>query len=388
MSSPTHPSRLRRALPALVVILGVVLGGAAVVHAVWPEDDHHGTVVRVIDGDTLIAKVAGEDLTIRLLNVDTPETKHPDLPVQCLGPEASAFLEQRLPAGTDIELEYDEERTDRYGRTLAGVFESDSLISVEIAQKGLGVPVLFEPNSRFYDRVVDASQKAQLRKVGLFDASKECTLPAVIDSLQAEVQDLPESVEGDPASTIDAVSEVGAHAHELAHLLDGANVPDSEYAVLAVPALSAYLGDRRKEVADLSEDLSSRRDALQEDKDDFDRAEKERKEEERRDKERRQREERERAEQRAQEGSGRHRPAQEPAPRKESSSAPTQTSSPTSTASPSPSKKKSSSSSGGGTSSGKSSCVPYGPEYPYAGGPPYSGKRYGMPGGKTYRRCS
>ena len=37
--------------------------------------------------------------------------------------------------------------------------------------------------------------------------------------------------------------------------------------------------------------------------------------------------------------------------------------------------------------SGSSSCVPYGPEIPYSNDGGYTGKRYGMPGGQTFRMC-
>jgi micrococcal nuclease len=401
MNPSPSPSRLRRALPLLVLVAGMVLGGAAVVHAVWPEDDRHGTVVRVVDGDTLVATVAGEDLTIRLLNIDTPETKHPELPVQCSGPEASAFLTRRLPAGTEIELEYDEEHTDRYGRTLAGVFEADSLISAEIAQEGLGVPVVFEPNRRFYDQVVDASEKAQLREAGLFDRSQDCTLPATIDSLQAQVEQVPESVDGDPASALASAVDVRGQADDLLSLLDEAHIGDSAFAVLGAPAMADYLDERRDDVAGLHEDASTRRDALQDAKDDFDRAEKARKTKER--EEREDREEQDRM--RATEKSVPSRPAPRPTSdgpgsnrsegsQQQRSEAPSRKgpekrdeSSGSGTTGPGDSgaRDKSSGSKGSG---GKSSCVPYGPEYPYKGGPSYSGKRYGMPGGQTYRRCS
>ena len=88
------------------VTAAVVVGGTTL--AACDNDDGKGVVVRVIDGDTLIAQVAGEETTLRLLNVDTPETKHPDMPVQCLAPDATEFLTERLPAGTEIELEYDQ----------------------------------------------------------------------------------------------------------------------------------------------------------------------------------------------------------------------------------------------------------------------------------------
>lgn len=106
-------------------------------------------VDRVIDGDTIDVRMGGDTVRVRLLNIDAPETKDPNEPVECLGPEASKFLSDRLPPGTEITLEYDVERKDRYGRTLAGVFESGHLVNAEIAAAGLGAPVVFEPNRRF-----------------------------------------------------------------------------------------------------------------------------------------------------------------------------------------------------------------------------------------------
>jgi hypothetical protein len=46
------------------------------------------SVTRVVDGDTLVLD-GGEH--VRLIGVDTPETKHPTKPVEHFGKEASAF---------------------------------------------------------------------------------------------------------------------------------------------------------------------------------------------------------------------------------------------------------------------------------------------------------
>lgn len=135
------------------------------------------TVIKVIDGDTIDVTVKGEEKRVRLLNVDTPETKHSDEPLQCMGPEATAYLEERLTPGEQIGLAYDEERLDPYGRTLAGVYESGTLINADIAELGLGVAVLFQPNQRFHQQVLDAQNLAQEREAGLFDPKIDCTLP-------------------------------------------------------------------------------------------------------------------------------------------------------------------------------------------------------------------
>src|SRR5699024_4494525 len=88
---------LRGGAVGAVALMAAVLVGASGCEPLGGGGDGHGEVVRVIDGDTLVALVGGEETTIRLLNVDTPETKDPDEPVQCLGPEATEFLTERLP---------------------------------------------------------------------------------------------------------------------------------------------------------------------------------------------------------------------------------------------------------------------------------------------------
>ena len=61
-------------------------------------------MTRVVDGDTIHVEVRGFDDTVRLIGIDTPETKKPRTPVQCGGPEASAQTEKLLPAGQAVRL--------------------------------------------------------------------------------------------------------------------------------------------------------------------------------------------------------------------------------------------------------------------------------------------
>ena len=81
-------------------------------------------VTRVIDGDTLVVQGVG---TVRLIGVDTPETVDPRRPVQFFGKEASAFT-RRMAQGKVVRLEFDVERKDRFGRTLAYVYLPDATV--------------------------------------------------------------------------------------------------------------------------------------------------------------------------------------------------------------------------------------------------------------------
>lgn len=76
----------------------------------------HDKVTRVLDGDTV---EISSDLKVRLLLIDTPEISHNSHEVaECFGDEAREFTTDHL-LGKWVDLEYDVECTDRYGRLLA-----------------------------------------------------------------------------------------------------------------------------------------------------------------------------------------------------------------------------------------------------------------------------
>jgi micrococcal nuclease len=195
------------AMAALLALSGCNSGAAAETKAAARPGSESGraqaTVVRIIDGDTFKASMNGEEKTIRLLNVDTPETKDPNAPVECMGPEATKGLEELLPVGAKVTLELDLEPLDKYGRTLAAVFDSGGkLVNAEIARLGLGVPVLIEPNKKFYPPVVEAYDEARTRGVGLNSSNVAC-LPSQQVAIAAQAV---EALAADPLS--DSVSDL------------------------------------------------------------------------------------------------------------------------------------------------------------------------------------
>lgn len=76
-------------------------------------------VLRVVDGDTIDIRddVRGR-LRIRVLGIDTPETKKPGFGVACWGPEATEFARSTM-LGQRVAMQPDptQDSTDRYGRT-------------------------------------------------------------------------------------------------------------------------------------------------------------------------------------------------------------------------------------------------------------------------------
>ncbi len=98
-------------------------------------------VIRIIDGDTIVVQVKGKPVTIRLIGVDTPETKDPRRPVERFSKEASRFTSSLLK-GKRVRLEIQIVPTsrDRHGRLLAYVYRrSDGLlVNKEIIRLGYG----------------------------------------------------------------------------------------------------------------------------------------------------------------------------------------------------------------------------------------------------------
>jgi micrococcal nuclease len=126
--------------------------------------------VRVIDGDTLIAEVAGAEERIRLIGIDTPETVAPNRPVECYGAEASHRLDDLLPVGTAIRLERDVEPRDPYDRLLAYVYRADDGLFVNAAQVSGGFAEAREypPNTARRAELDGAEQAARAAGTGLW----------------------------------------------------------------------------------------------------------------------------------------------------------------------------------------------------------------------------
>lgn len=96
-------------------------------------------LARVVDGDTVhVYGVNGETLKLRLLLIDTPETVHPNKPVEPFGKEASARMTEFLNSHSPLYIEYDEGDTqDAYGRELVYLYAVDSLGNIISAQEVL-----------------------------------------------------------------------------------------------------------------------------------------------------------------------------------------------------------------------------------------------------------
>ena len=127
-------------------------------------------MTRVVDGDTAHVLLRGRDVTIRFIGVDTPETVAPGQPIECYGPEASLFATARL-TGEQVRLEFDVERIDPYGRTLAYLWMPDgSMFNETLVRRGLATVATYPPDTRYVDRFGAAQRAAKAADRGLWGA--------------------------------------------------------------------------------------------------------------------------------------------------------------------------------------------------------------------------
>jgi micrococcal nuclease len=129
------------------------------------------TVIRAVDGDTLLVRTDGGDrVRVRVIGVDTPEDVAPGRPVECWSRRAAAFTQQAL-GGRRVTLVPGREREDRYGRTLAYVQRADGFdLEVELLRGGYARTLEIAPNDDRATRYAALERTARRTGAGLWGA--------------------------------------------------------------------------------------------------------------------------------------------------------------------------------------------------------------------------
>jgi micrococcal nuclease len=79
-----------------------------------------GRITEVVDGDTIKVQAGGgSEYTVRLIGIDTPETRHPARPVECGGKRATAALEGFTGRPVTLRTDPTQDTYDRFDRLLA-----------------------------------------------------------------------------------------------------------------------------------------------------------------------------------------------------------------------------------------------------------------------------
>lgn len=161
----------RGQLGSLVLLLVVAL----LILRPWEGGEDEGParavalVTRVVDGDTIEARIDGQVEDVRYIGVDTPETVKPDTPVQCFGPQASAF-NHRLVERRRVRLVFGVERRDVYGRLLAYAYLGRRFVNAALVRRGLARTLTIPPNDRFAPLLRRLEMRAARAGRGLWGA--------------------------------------------------------------------------------------------------------------------------------------------------------------------------------------------------------------------------
>lgn len=186
-------------MPHHSLLLALVIAIAALVvapevFAAPPEGIPAGAVaaevVEIIDGDTIdVLLEDGTEATIRLIGIDTPETKYPGRSVACFGPEASAYTAKLIKPGREVWLERDVTNLDRYDRLLRYVWVEKNngdvyQLNAVLVRDGFAAAVAYEPDTKYAPAYEQLQTDAQLDGQGLWTGCPDLSLafPALGES--------------------------------------------------------------------------------------------------------------------------------------------------------------------------------------------------------------
>jgi micrococcal nuclease len=116
-------------------------------------------VLRVIDGDTLKVNYRGQKESVRLIGIDTPESrindkakrdalrsKKPIAVIIAQGEMATTFTLSIVRPGDTVRIEFDVQKRDKYGRLLCYAYFKDKMLNEEIVKAGHANIMTIPPN--------------------------------------------------------------------------------------------------------------------------------------------------------------------------------------------------------------------------------------------------
>lgn len=124
-------------------------------------------VVRVVDGDTIQVDIDESLYKVRYIGIDTPETVHPQKPVEYFGKEASE-KNRELVEGKEVHLEKDISETDKYGRLLRYVWVDDLFVNAELVRLGYAHVATYPPDVKYQDLLLQLEREAEEAGLGLW----------------------------------------------------------------------------------------------------------------------------------------------------------------------------------------------------------------------------
>lgn len=173
--------RKTRALTWITVLL-ITLLALSVPFVAEADEGVEVRVIRIIDGDTIRVDlpILG-DTSVRFIGMDTPESRKNNRTklqareegkdieeIIALGKRATKHLKSKLKKDDMVRLEFDAERTDRYGRVLAYVWSGDTMLNALMVRDGYAYPLTIPPNVKYEELFRDLFREAREQGRGLW----------------------------------------------------------------------------------------------------------------------------------------------------------------------------------------------------------------------------
>lgn len=137
------------------------------------------TVQRVVDGDTFIIIENNEEVRVRMIGIDTPESVNSDMNKNCKYGKVASKYTTKLLSGKVVKIETDEKEYDVYGRKLAYVYLNNTFVNLDLVEKGYAISQDYKPNTKYSEKIREAQIKAQKKKIGMWSdkvTKKDCNL--------------------------------------------------------------------------------------------------------------------------------------------------------------------------------------------------------------------
>lgn len=209
----THYVPVRKALAATLLSIAIFLPTA---FAAAPQTEQ-GKVTSVVDGDTFKVKLGKKVETIRVIGIDTPETKDPRKPVQCYGKEASKKLTTLLRGKTVMLEKNPAEERDKYGRLLRYVSLKGKDIGAGMISDGYAFSYKIFPHPRLEDYNV-LEQKARDANKGLWGSVCQYNGTASASSAKSQSKAISSAASSTPATSCVIKGNISSTNEKIYHL--------------------------------------------------------------------------------------------------------------------------------------------------------------------------
>jgi micrococcal nuclease len=144
-----------------------LLATASVAAAQSQSAPTNAQVTRAIDGEAIEVKIGDRVKIVRYIGISTPEIQLPTRGAERYG-EAAKAANARLATGKNVQLVFDVQRRDRFGRLLAYVYAGDSFLNAELVAAGYAEVATYPPNVRYRETFMARQREARQARRGLW----------------------------------------------------------------------------------------------------------------------------------------------------------------------------------------------------------------------------